>query len=167
MTMPRRAADFRLLPQAQEKTSVQPEGLHRRKKSSPDAKKRSRCRQVPRRRSGVSDLSAPACAGGLHSDPLAGLCTPFRLSAQRADGTVCRYLICGFFTDIKISYNSCLCKSNRRKIWGKMNGGSKAFPSEEGAVCRKSLLFTKQYETSTVRVGADAHIGPRKVANLP
>ena len=93
MTMPRRAADFRLLPQAQEKTSVQPEGLHRRKKSSPDAKKRSRCRQVPRRRSGVSDLSAPACAGGLHSDPLAGLCTPFRLSAQRTGRIVCRYFI--------------------------------------------------------------------------
>ena len=164
--MPRRAAD--LCGSMHKTKNVCAAGTAAQTQIARDLmQKQSRCRQVPRRRSGVSDLSALNQFRGFHSDPLAGLCTPFRLSAQRADGTVCRYLICGFFTDIKISYKSCLCKSNRRKIWGKMNGGSKAFPSEEGAVCRKSLLFTKQYETSTVRVGADAHIGPRKVANLP
>ena len=31
----------------------------------------------------------------------------------------------------------------------------------------ENLIFSKKYETCTVRVGADAHIGPGKVANLP
>ena len=31
----------------------------------------------------------------------------------------------------------------------------------------KVRFFAKQYETRAVRVGADAHIGPENVANLP
>ena len=100
MTMPRQAAGFRPLPQAQKNVCAAGNGRTDAERTV-WCKKRSRCRQVPRRRSGVSDLSAPACAGGLHSDPLAGICTPFRLSAQHADGTVCRYLICGFLPIIK------------------------------------------------------------------
>ena len=92
MTMPRRAAD--LCGTMHKTKSVCAAGrAAQTQKSSPDAKKRSRCRQVPRRRSGVSDLSAPTYAGGLHSDPLAGLCTPFRLSAQHAGRIVCRCFI--------------------------------------------------------------------------
>lgn len=42
-------------------------------------------------RPGVSDLSVPSDLppGGLHSDPLAGICTLFHLSPHR-DGAVCR-----------------------------------------------------------------------------
>ena len=88
----------------------------------------SRCRQVPRRRSGVSDLSAPETSGGLHSDPLAGNCTPFRLSTQRADGTVCRYLICGFLPIIKYHIMRGVAR-----WWGEKCGEKAARPSQPPA----------------------------------
>ena len=79
--------------------------------------KQSRCRQVPRRQSDVSDLSAPETSGGLHSDPLAGICTPFRLSTQRADGTVCRYLICGFLPILKYHIRRGFARWWGEKYW--------------------------------------------------
>ena len=90
--------------------------------------KQSRCRQVPRRQSDVSDLSAPETSGGLHSDPLAGICTPFRLSTQRADGTVCRYLICGFLPIIKYHIMRGVAR-----WWGEKCGEKAARPSQPPA----------------------------------
>ena len=87
--------------------------------------KQSRCRQVPRRQSDVSDLSAPERSGGLHSDPLAGICTPFRLSAQHADGTVCRYLICGFLPILKYHI-----RRGFARWWGEKYGENAARPSQ-------------------------------------
>ena len=124
MTMPRQAAGFRPLPQAQKNVCAAGNGRTDAERTV-WCKKRSRCRQVPRRRSGVSDLSAPACAGGLHSDPLAGICTPFRLSAQHADGTVCRYLICGFLPILKYHI-----RRGFARWWGEKYGENAARPSQ-------------------------------------
>ena len=84
--------------------------------------KQSRCRQVPRRQSDVSDLSAPERSGGLHSDPLAGIFTPFRLSRP-----------CG--TDRPILY--ALFRRRAKNSPGYSDGTSIARPVEN---CKPSAL---------------------------
>ena len=70
---------FPLRTEAHKKTSAQPTLTTQTQKNSS-----SSAMAVPVQagavadRPDVSDLSAPALAGRLHSDPLAGLCTPFR-----------------------------------------------------------------------------------------
>ena len=125
--MPRRAADFRPLPQAQKNVCAAGKGRTDAERTV-WCKKRSRCRQVPRRQSGVSDLSMLSCLRWLHSDPLAGNCTPFRLSAQHADGTVCRYLIYGFLPIIKYHINHGFAR-----WWGEKYGEEAARPSQPPA----------------------------------